>query len=87
MVGYYFVSQEEAVRCGGEDPALRVDNPISEELSVLRHSVIPSLIEAAVANRARGLLALGPYETGPEFMSGEPGQQRQMAAALRMGDA
>lgn len=86
-VSYAFVSQEEAARFGGDDPALRVDNPISEELSVMRPSVLPSLIKAAAANWSRGLHDLGLYEVGPEFMGGEPGEQREMAAALRMGNA
>lgn len=86
-VSYAFVSQDEAARFGGEDPALRIDNPISEDLAVMRPSLLPSLLKAAAVNRARGLRDQGLFEVGPEFTGGEPGDQREMAAALRLGDA
>ena len=46
-------------------------NPISEELAVMRGSIIPNLIEAAIRNNNRGFKNLGLFEIGPVFAEQE----------------
>ncbi len=86
-VCYSFVSAEDAERFGCKYSELQLDNPISNDLAVMRPSLLPALLRAAARNRARGYRDLGLFEVGPEFYGGAPGAQQNMAAALRMGDA
>ncbi|RMH49040.1 MAG: phenylalanine--tRNA ligase subunit beta, partial [Alphaproteobacteria bacterium] len=67
--------------------ALRLENPISSELTHMRPSPLPGLVAAAARNQARGLMDLALFEVGPGFLGGEPGEQETLAVALRVGHA
>jgi len=84
-VTYSFVSEAEARRFGGGGAALRLENPISSEMSDMRPSLLPGLMAAAARNQARGFLDLGLFEIGPAFAGGEPGEEALHATALRVG--
>ena len=64
---------------------LKVDNPISSELDVMRPSVLPNLIAAAARNAARGIADAALFEIGPQFDGPNPGEQRLVAAGVRTG--
>ena len=85
-VCYSFVSEHEAAQFGWTDPALRLANPISPELAVMRPSLLPSLLRAAARNSARGYRNLALFEVGPEFHGPEPEEQRRAASGIRSGD-
>jgi phenylalanyl-tRNA synthetase beta chain len=82
-VTWSFVEPELAGRFGGGAPGLR--NPINAELSVLRPSVLPNLLSAAVRNQNRDLPDVALFELGPRFFGPEPGQQEWTAAGIRVG--
>ncbi len=84
-VTYSFVSTAEAELFGGGDAALKLDNPISSEMSDMRPSLLPGLMAAAARNQARGYNDLGLFEVGAEYFGAEPGEQREVAASLRVG--
>ena len=84
-VSYSFVSQSEASLFGGAGEALKLENPISSEMSDMRPSLLPGLLAAAARNQARGFGDLGLFEVGPVFHGGEPGDQLLQASALRVG--
>ncbi|MFV0474404.1 MAG: phenylalanine--tRNA ligase subunit beta [Pikeienuella sp.] len=84
-VTYSFVSGREAALFGGGDPLLKLENPISSELSDMRPSPLPGLLAAAARNQARGFPDLGLFEVGAEYFGPEPGAQRDVAAAIRVG--
>jgi phenylalanyl-tRNA synthetase beta chain len=48
-------------------PALRLANPISEQYSVLRRSLLPNLLEGARFNQRRGTAAVRLFEVGTVF--------------------
>ena len=85
-VCYSFVSEQEAAQFGWTDPALRLANPISPDLAVMRPSLLPSLLRAAARNFARGYRNLALFEVGPEFFGPEPEEQRRAASGIRSGD-
>ena len=85
-VGYSFVSEAEAARFGWSDPDLRLSNPISPDLAVMRPSLLPSLLRAAARNFARGYRDLALFEVGPEFTGPAPTEQRRIASGIRTGD-
>lgn len=81
-VGWSFTSTRNADLFGGARPELRVINPISSELDVMRPSALPGLIEAAARNAARGFADAALFEIGPVFRGDGPCDQRSVAAAL-----
>jgi phenylalanyl-tRNA synthetase beta chain len=86
-VTYSFIDAKAAALFGGGTDAVRVDNPISSEMSHLRPDLLPGLLAAAARNQARGFMDLALFEIGPAFSGGEPGDQLLQAAGLLIGAA
>ena len=86
-VTYSFIDESSARLFGGGADAVRIDNPISSEMSHLRPDLLPGLLQAAARNQARGFMDLGLFEIGPAFHGGEPGDQHLQAAGLLIGQA
>jgi phenylalanyl-tRNA synthetase beta chain len=84
-VTYSFVGQRDAALFGGGGEAMALENPISSDLSHMRPSALPHLIAAAARNQARGFDTVALFEVGPGFHGGEPGEQSELAVALRAG--
>ena len=84
-VTYSFIDAGAAEAFGGGGEAVRLDNPISSEMSHLRPSLLPGLLAAAARNQARGLADLALFECGPVFGGGEPGEQETVLAGLLVG--
>lgn len=84
-VTYSFIDHEAALMFGGGADALRVDNPISSEMTHLRPDLLPSLLRAAARNQARGTADMALFEVGQIFHGGEPGDQHLQATGLLIG--
>ncbi|WP_102226565.1 phenylalanine--tRNA ligase subunit beta [Acidimangrovimonas sediminis] len=84
-VTYSFIDQASATLFGGGEEALRVDNPISSEMTHMRPDLLPGLLQAAARNQARGFMDLALCEIGPAFTGGEPGEQVLHATGLLVG--
>jgi phenylalanyl-tRNA synthetase beta chain len=65
-VTWSFVSDDEAEAFGGGD--WRLANPISEEMKVMRPSLLPGLISAARRNFDRGLSSIRLFELGRRYL-------------------
>ncbi len=86
-VSYSFVSRQAAELFGGGAPALQLVNPISADLSDMRPSLLPGLVEAAHRNAARGISDVALFEVSSVYLDDEPGGQRRVAAGVRRGTA
>ena len=86
-VTYSFIPERHAALFGGGTEAVRVENPISSEMSHLRPDLLPGLLAAAARNQARGMLDLALFEVGPVFAGGEPGEQATQVTGLLVGHA
>ena len=86
-VTYSFIDATDAALFGGGADAVRVDNPISSEMSHLRPDLLPGLLRAAARNQARGFADMALMEVGPVFTGGEPGAQYLQATGLLIGAA
>ena len=64
-----------AERCG--DP-VRLINPIGEELSALRTTLLPGLFDVAVTNTRQGVKSLKLFEIGTTFRKSERGSGRKV---------
>ena len=84
-VTYSFIDQKAAALFGGGGDAVRVENPISSEMTHLRPDLLPGLLAAAARNQARGFADLALFELGPVFSGGEPGEQAVQLSAVLIG--
>jgi phenylalanyl-tRNA synthetase beta chain len=80
-VTWSFISQDEAELFGGGQ--WRVANPISEELKVMRPSLLPGLIAAARRNVDRGASSVRLFEIGRRYLADA---ERPTATLLLAGE-
>ncbi len=85
-VTYSFIDQAAATLFGGGSDAVRIENPISSEMTHLRPDLLPGLLAAAARNQARGAGDLSLFEIGPVFTGGEPGDQALQLTGLLVGN-
>ena len=86
-VTFSFVSGDLAKLFGGTPDDLRLVNPISADLDVMRPSVLPGLAGAAARNADRGVSDVALFEVGPQYADETPDGQALTAAGLRAGGA
>jgi phenylalanyl-tRNA synthetase beta chain len=84
-VTYSFLPAAQAELFGGVPEALRLVNPISADLDVMRPSILPNLAAAAGRNADRGLPDCALFEIGPQFAGDRPEDQAIVATGLRAG--
>jgi phenylalanyl-tRNA synthetase beta chain len=65
-VTWSFISEAEAAAFGGGD--WRLANPISEEMKVMRPSLLPGLLAAARRNMDRGATTIRLFEIGRRYL-------------------
>jgi phenylalanyl-tRNA synthetase beta chain len=86
-VTWSFIATERARLFGAGNPALILANPIAENLSHMRPSLIPGLVAAAQANADRGFADVALFEVGQIFQGDEPQDQLTAATAVRRARA
>ena len=84
-VTWSFVSAEEAGLFGGVSPSLKLANPISADLDVMRPSILPNLLKAAARYVNRGFHELALFEVGAAWRDDTPEGQDLVAAGVRIG--
>ncbi len=62
---------------------VKIINPISSDLNVLRSSLYPNLIYFLKKNIDRGFENQSLFEIGPSFTGNKPGQQKTVACGIR----
>lgn len=82
-VTWSFALDEHAALFGGNNPALRVDNPISTDLNTMRPSALIHLLLAGQRNADKGYPGAALFELGPVFAGQEPEDQRLSLAGIR----
>ncbi|KIT15341.1 phenylalanine--tRNA ligase subunit beta [Jannaschia aquimarina] len=84
-VTYSFIDAASAALFADEIEPLRLENPISSEMSHMRPALLPGLLQAAARNQARGVEQIALFEVGAAFHGGEPGEQHLLATGLLVG--
>ena len=82
-VTYSFLSNADADLFGGAPDSVKLVNPISSDLDVMRPSLLPNLLNAANRNAARGMSSAAMFEVGPQFKGDMPEDQLIIAAGIR----
>ncbi|HEX7852633.1 MAG TPA: phenylalanine--tRNA ligase subunit beta [Sphingobium sp.] len=89
-VNWSFISEKEAASVGGGDwtPMWVLANPISEDLKVMRPSLLPGLLSAARRNADRGATSIRLFEIGRRYFRNEDGTslERLTLGFLLAGD-
>ena len=68
------------------DNLIRLANPISSDLNVLRNSIYPNLVFNLKKNIDRGFENFSLFEIGPSFKGREPGQQQTVVCGIKSGN-
>ncbi len=69
----------------GEVEKLKIINPISEDLDILRPSLIPNLLGSIKKNTARGIDSLSIFEAGSQYSSTTPKDQINSICGMKYG--
>ena len=84
-VTFSFMHGKIAELFGQVPDTLRLANPISADLDVMRPSILPNLLGAAQRNADRGFPDGALFEIGPQYRDDTPEGQDLMAAGMRSG--
>jgi phenylalanyl-tRNA synthetase beta chain len=84
-VTWSFIPRAHAKAFGGGADALELANPISSEMSSMRPSLLPGLLDAMKRNRNRGFADAALFELGQAYRGEAPEDQFIAAAGLRAG--
>ncbi len=84
-VTFSFMSGKDAELFGEVPESLRLVNPISSDLDVMRPSLLPNLLQAAQRNADRGFGDGALFEVGPQYKNDAPEGQSLVAAGIRTG--
>ena len=85
VITWSFMKGKSAALFGGENQNLKLLNPISSDLDMMRPSILPNLLTAAKENLDRGNKNFSLFEIGPSYSSLEEDGQKLCAAGIRIG--
>ncbi|MDB2414412.1 phenylalanine--tRNA ligase subunit beta [Rickettsiales bacterium] len=86
-ISWSFMHEDKAKLFGYNNSALKLQNPISSDLNVMRPSILPNLIDAIGRNNARDFKNISLFEIGLIFEGIKPKEQKQFISAVRSGQA
>jgi phenylalanyl-tRNA synthetase beta chain len=87
VVTFSFLPNDQADLFGGMTESIRLVNPISTDLSIMRPSVLPNLLSAAARNSDRGHGNIALFEIGPQFSGPNIEDETIVAGGIRYGEA
>ncbi len=84
-VTYAFLPEKQAKLFGWSDENLRLTNPISTDLEIMRPSLLPNLLAACQRNNNNGYPNGCLFEVGPQFDGDEADKQPVVVGGVRTG--
>jgi len=84
-ITYSLINQKDLDQCGFSGPAAALQNALSQEHNLLRPTLLPSLLQAALTNINRGQRDLKLFETGKRYS--KDGKESWTLAVLAAGRA
>jgi phenylalanyl-tRNA synthetase beta chain len=85
VVTFSFLHADQANLFGGSPKSIELVNPISNDFSVMRPSILPNLISAISRNADRGYKDSALFEIGPQFSGENPDDEIIVATGIRGG--
>ncbi len=86
-ITYSFVDEELQKTLVPDDTYIKLQNPISSELAVMRTTLWCGLLQAAVYNTKRQHTRVRLFEAGQRFLGTDVSQQEKMLAGIALGFA
>ena len=86
-ITYSFVDEELQKTLVPEDTYIKLQNPISSELAVMRTTLWCGLLQAAAYNTKRQQSRVRLFEAGQRFLGTDVAQQEKMLAGIALGTA
>jgi len=87
IMTWSFVARDELARLGLDATAQPLANPLSQEMSVLRTSLLPGLLRIGASNLRHQQSRLKLFETGHVFSAGSQWLETERLGLLLAGDA
>ena len=81
-----FVDEKSSNFFKFSEKIIKIDNPISSELSCMRKSLLINLLSVFKKNFNRGYSDISIFEIGPVFDGFSPGEQTELISGLRSGE-
>ena len=86
VITFSFLNKSMAMQFNGGSRDLSLVNPISSELTDMRPSILPTLLQAAQKNLNKGFEDLSIFEVGPIFKGDNPDEQFNTITGIRTGN-
>ncbi|TXK96810.1 phenylalanine--tRNA ligase subunit beta [Methylococcaceae bacterium HT1] len=86
-ITYSFVDEELQKALVPDDTYIKLQNPISSELAVMRTTLWCGLLQAAAYNTKRQQSRVRFFEAGQRFLGTDVAQQEKMLAGIALGSA
>lgn len=86
-ITYSFVDEELQKALVPDDTYIKLQNPISSELAVMRTTLWCGLLQAAACNTKRQQSRVRFFEAGQRFLGTDVAQQEKMLAGIALGSA
>lgn len=84
VITWSFISENTTDDFGFKD-SIKLENPISIEMSIMRQSILPGLLKTAQDNAYRGLINYNFFEIGNIYDKAFNNSQQLCIAAIRVG--
>ncbi|WP_455478834.1 phenylalanine--tRNA ligase subunit beta [Bartonella sp. B10] len=85
VVMWSFISENQAFAFGGGQAQLKLVNPITADMSVMRPSLLPGLLMAAQRNADRGFPDIALFEVSSIYEDDTPDKQQRVVGGVRRG--
>jgi phenylalanyl-tRNA synthetase beta chain len=86
VVTFSFLSEKSSKLFKTDSPAIKLDNPISQDLSIMRTSLLPNIIDHFIRNHKKGLKNSGLFEVGSIYLGDKEEDQLICSAGIRSGN-
>ncbi len=87
VITYTFISENKVIPIGEVNSSLKLENPISRELGIMRNSLLPNLLDIASRNFSRGIETTNIFEVGFIYNGLDLEDQKSNFSVLLSGNA
>ena len=87
VITFAFISENKVIPTGKLNSSLKLENPISTELGIMRNSLLPNLLDIASRNFSRGIETTNIFEVGFVYDGLDLEDQRSNFSLLMSGNA
>tara|TARA_Y100000590_G_scaffold22603_1_gene26052 strand:+ start:1459 stop:3861 length:2403 start_codon:yes stop_codon:yes gene_type:complete len=86
VITWSFMSSKIANYFNYYNNIVKIDNPISSDLDVMRPSIIPNLLDSVTKNQSKLFHNAGIFEVGPQYKNVDLEGQHMMVTGIKYGN-